>query len=159
MRYAAILALSLSFAAAQDVPETDAAPAVQEGISVEEAAKPYLELAAMHEALLREMASALAGVTDKESADAAAPAVQELAERVLEIQSKEREVLALGEPSAEVQQYLQEQAGASEWNALVRDSVGKAFDLLSEVPPCYGSESLTKALFVVLDLYLGEPGE
>ncbi len=101
-------------------------------------ASPHVQCMMEGVALMEQMATALEKVTDKASADAAAAEVNAIAQ---ELQALSAKAAALGEPSPEDVQQLQE-AGAQVVGTIMR--LGMVGEKL--MPDCFGSTALQDAL-------------
>ncbi len=92
-----------------------------------------------------ELGDTLEGVTDKESADAAAPTVKMAGEQLYTITAA---VEALGNPSEGAQQAIMSRmANVAEKQRIEEAVMEPMLTLMMQEPPCYGSE----ALYVALD--------
>lgn len=148
------LAAALTGIASADTPAATIAPAASVPADAPAAQTPSAKPTSAKpgatgeeaETLLKEMMTSLGDlskvletVTDKASADAAAPKVIELSAKVKELQLRSEK---MGEPSQEVQQSLMEQ-----YSKQLEETVGKFMQASMKVGMAnfYGSESLTKA--------------
>lgn len=125
---------------AQTVPATPAAASTEQaapaktGTTKQEAETLLKDMMST----LSDLTAAMEGVTDKATADAAAPKVAEIAANLQALQSKAEK---MGEPSPEVQKEIMEQ-----YSKQLEETVGKFLQASMKVGMAnfYGSESLTK---------------
>lgn len=136
-------------APAAQTPAAQLTPAAKTGATKEEAETLLKGMMTS----LGDLAKVLETVTDKASADAAAPKVVELSAKVKELQLSSEK---MGEPSQEVQQELMEQ-----YSKQLEETVGKFMQASMKVGMAnfYGSESLTKAFQNMSAAMSGSPEE
>ncbi len=128
--------------------EADAAEAavVEQFISLQDAAI----------ATFLELGDTLQGVTDRKSADEAAPTVKMASEQLCTIINA---VEALGAPSEAAEQAIMARvANVSEKNEVVEQVMLPLLTLMMQEPPCYGSESLLTELSNLLTSLQGAAG-
>ncbi len=103
-----------------------------------------------------ELGDTLRSVTDKESADAAAPTIKMAGEQLCTIITA---VEALGEPSEAAQQAIMARiANVAEKNEIMEQVMVPMLTLMMQAPPCYGSEALQTELTNLLANLQGAAG-
>ncbi len=103
-----------------------------------------------------ELGDTLAGVKDKESADAAAPTVRLAGEQLCTIISA---VEALGEPSEATQQAIMSRvANVAEKKRIAEEVMEPMLTLMMQEPPCFGSEALHTEIVGLLANLQGAAG-
>lgn len=101
---------------------------------------------------MEELQPILAGVTDRNTADATAPEVREQAEKMKLVR---QQAVALGTPSPQTAKYVKK-ACQKRQKALIDGVFEPLLDLLMMEPPCYGSVELEQALILFMDTIAGE---
>ncbi len=104
----------------------------------------YLELALGLYESCQSLGVILGQVNNMPSADAAAPEVAKLTDRILSLLRSES---MLPPPSLEVQQYVQERTSELNTAEVSEKAIGRVIDLVSKTDPiCYGSAALRSEL-------------
>ncbi len=138
-----------------------AAPAATKKISAAEAAEAavveqFVSLQDAAIATFLELGDTLQGVTDKASADEAAPVVKVAGEQLCTIISA---VEALGEPSEAAQRAIMTRiANVAEKDRIVEQVMVPLLTLMMQEPPCYGSDALQTELTDLLANLQGAAG-
>ncbi len=161
------IAVLLSFAAASCAlaaeetssrPQTDAAVLAPQKNATEESSvvEQFVNLQDAAIATFLELGETLQGVKDKESADAAAPAVKMASEQLHTIITAVEE---LGEPTEAAQQAIMARiANVTEKNEIVERAMIPLLTLMMQNPPCMGSEELMTELGNLLSGLQGASG-
>ncbi len=120
---------------------TEAEP---EEITPSHPGEPYLELALGLYESCKSLGLILEQVNNMPSADAAAPEVAKLTDRILSLLRSES---MLPPPSLEVQQYVQERTSELNTAEVSEKALGRVIDLVTKTDPiCYGSAALRSEL-------------
>lgn len=110
----------------------------------------FSELMDRQIAALTELCEAVAPVTDKATAEAAAPQVQAAID---ELKAVEEESKSIGQPSPEVQKALQEKIEQNGKNETINQGLGKIAVLMGMMEPkCYGCKALEDALAKIVSI-------
>lgn len=114
----------------------------------------YLEAVLENIVAYDELAAELEAVHDTSTARAAAPAVQEIVARLVEITRKSA---TLPQPTQQEEEALRQQLEEIDTAALSERTIGKILDLLTATdPPCHGSAELREALAPLVSMLMGE---
>ena len=131
------------------IEETPEAAATSVGIAQEEVAPrhpgdDYLELAFGLYESCKSLGQILEQVHNMPTADAAAPEVAALTDRILALMRSES---ILPPPSVEIQQYVQEHISTLNTAEVSEKAMGRVIDLVTKTDPiCYGSAALRTEL-------------
>lgn len=99
--------------------------------------------------LYDQLADHLKNVTDKPTAEAAAPGVLSLVLHLRELDERQR---LLPAPTTAISDYVSTELREVDMHELAERSMGKVIDLLTLAdPPCYGATELTKALNLLVE--------
>ncbi len=114
----------------------------------------YLETVLENIVAYDELATVLEPVKDISSARAAAPAVLEIVQSLVDLAGKSA---ALPQPTREEEEELREQLAEIDTATLSERAIGKILDLLTATdPPCYGSAELREALTPLVNMLMSE---
>lgn len=145
--------------------EAEAAPLVPDSANVSTESAPveivpahpgdaYLELALGLYESCKSLGLILEQVHNMPSADAAAPEVANLTDRILALMRSES---MLPPPSLEIQQYVQERTSALNTAEVSEKAIGRVIDLVAKTDPiCYGSAALRAELQRLVRGLLGQ---
>ena len=120
------------------------APAAQEAPSAE--AQEYITVAQDILSIVKELNQVLSGVTDLASADAAAPQMQNMTMRMVELQKRSEK---LGRPTAEIEQQICASIDTREVQQLVTAFVNSLIRI--GMNNAYGSQALLDSLGPVMN--------
>ncbi len=124
------------------------APAAQEASSAE--AQEYITVAQDILSIVKELNQVLSGVTDLASADAAAPQMQNMTMRMVELQKRSEK---LGRPTAEIEQQICASIDTREVQQLVTAFVNSLIRI--GMNNAYGSQAFMDALSPALNALPG----
>lgn len=114
---------------------------------------PYLELATEYVMVYDELGSVLAGVKDFLAAEKATQEVQRIIQQVAELTEKEA---VLPTPTPAIVNYVNEQLSKVDSKTPAERALGKVIDLLTLTdPPCHGSRTLEKELYLLISVLSG----
>lgn len=116
----------------------------------------YSQLMERQIAALTELGKAVEPVTDKASAEAAVPQVLAALE---EIKALEEETKAIGQPSDEVQQALNDKFKQKGQEEAIAKGLAKVAVLMMMDPACYGCKELETALSTIVSIGPGPEGQ
>ena len=116
----------------------------------------YSQLMERQIAALTELGKAVEPVTDKASAEAAVPQVLAALE---EIKALEEETKAIGQPSDEVQQALNDKFKQKGQEEAIAKGLAKVAVLMMMDPACYGCKELETALSSIVSIGPGPEGQ
>ena len=116
----------------------------------------YSQLMERQIAALTELGKAVEPVTDKASAEAAVPQVLAALE---EIKALEEETKAIGQPSDEVQQALNDKFKQKGQEEAIAKGLAKVAVLMMMDPACYGCKELETALSSIVSIGPGSEGQ
>lgn len=128
-----------------ETSETDAAVSIaQEEVAPRHPGDDYLELALGLYESCKSLGQILEQVHNMPTADAAAPEVAALTDRILSLMRSES---MLPPPSVEIQQYVQEHISTLNTAEVSEKAMGRVIDLVTKTDPiCYGSSALRTEL-------------
>ncbi len=170
MKLTHLIALAATACSTLALAATDKPAAPKEAAKPAKAAKPksaaakaearrisrFVELQDAAFACFMELGETLELVTDQERADAAAPEVQAIAEKLCGIIA---EVVSMGEPSEVAQQAIMARmADKAEQDKIAEKVMLPLLDLMMMDPPCHGSEALHAELTALLENLQGAAG-
>lgn len=111
---------------------------------------PYLELATEYIMAYDELGSVLDDVKDFLTAEKATPKVQGIVQQLTELTAKET---VLPAPTPSIIEYVNEQLKKVDSKGPAERSLGKVIDLLTLTdPPCHGSRTLEKELYLLISV-------
>ena len=141
----------IAFAEEQVVTENTAE--VQPPVVEPHPGAPYLELATEYVMVYDELGSVLAEVKDFLTAEKATPEVQRIVQHVAELTEREA---VLPTPTPAIVDYVNRQLNQVDSQTPAERALGKVIDLLTLTdPPCHGSRTLEKELYLLISVLSG----
>ncbi len=138
---------------AEEQVETENTAEVQAPVVEPHPGAPYLELATEYVMAYDELGSVLADVKDFLTAEKATPEVQRIVQHVAELTEREA---VLPTPTPAIVDYVNGQLNQVDSQTPAERALGKVIDLLTLTdPPCHGSRTLEKELYLLISVLSG----
>lgn len=138
---------------AEEQVETENTAEVQAPVVEPHPGAPYLELATEYVMAYDELGSVLADVKDFLTAEKATQEVQRIVQHVAELTEREA---VLPAPTPAIVDYVNGQLNQVDSQTPAERALGKVIDLLTLTdPPCHGSRTLEKELYLLISVLSG----